>query len=233
MVTKQDLQVLTTTLHDFVATTVTALRSDGGAQETCIQALKAQTQASTTQTRATDTALARQGAMLLALGRQTQDLDNRSRRSNIRVCSVPEPQGEEDAEGLLTTLFSLILGEEGPDQIQFDRAHRALRQRILDGAPHGLICCLHSYQLKEKIMRKARSRPSWHFQDSDVIIYNDLSPMGRPITQALRDKQIPFKWGFPFCLQARYNNEWAQVRWPEEVPSFLQKLELNLIEVPN
>ncbi|CAH2276127.1 Hypothetical predicted protein [Pelobates cultripes] len=155
MITKHDLQILTTKLHDSIATAVTALRSDA---------------------------------------EKTEELDNRSRRSNIRIRGVPEPQGEEDVEGLLTALFHLILGDGGSDQIRFDR---------------------------ETIMRKARSCPTWSFQETEVSIYNDLSCLTleacralRPITQAPWDKNIPYKW-------------------PEEVPAFLQKLELRPIQVTN
>ncbi|CAH2285020.1 Hypothetical predicted protein [Pelobates cultripes] len=101
--------------------------------------------------------LAHQGAMLLAIRSQTEDLDNRSRCSNVKVHGVPEPNGDEDVEALLTSLFNMILGEEGPEEIWFDRAHRAIRQHMQDGAPRDLICCLHSYRMKERIMQKARS----------------------------------------------------------------------------
>ncbi|CAH2284542.1 Hypothetical predicted protein [Pelobates cultripes] len=85
MVTKSDLQSLTTTLTASLTSAVTALRTDMEAQDGRIQALETQAQATQRQASAADTALTRQGNMLLALRRQVEDLDNRSRRSNIRV----------------------------------------------------------------------------------------------------------------------------------------------------
>ncbi|CAH2330705.1 Hypothetical predicted protein, partial [Pelobates cultripes] len=67
MVTKSDLQSLTTTLTASLTSAVTALRTDLEAQEGRIQALETQAQATQQQASATDTALTRQGNMLLFL----------------------------------------------------------------------------------------------------------------------------------------------------------------------
>ncbi|CAH2222452.1 Hypothetical predicted protein [Pelobates cultripes] len=143
MVTKSDLQSLTATLTTSLTSAVTALRTDMEAQGGRIQALETQALESQHQATAADTALTRQGNMLLALRRQVEDLDNRSRRSNIRVRGVPEGEGPENVEELLTALFLQILRTDAPPNIRFERAHRALRPRIRDGDPRDIICCLH------------------------------------------------------------------------------------------
>ncbi|CAH2245177.1 Hypothetical predicted protein [Pelobates cultripes] len=201
MVTKCDLQSLTATLTTSLTSAVTALRTDMEAQGGRIQALETQALESQHQATAADTALTRQGNMLLALRRQIEDLDNRSRRSNIRVRGVPEGEGPENVEELLTALFLQILGTDAPPNIRFERAHRALRPRIRDGDPRDIICCLHSFPLKDRIMQRARTRPTWRYQEAEVSLYNDLSPTTlearralRPITTALRERNIPYKW---------------------------------------
>ncbi|CAH2223287.1 Hypothetical predicted protein [Pelobates cultripes] len=110
MVTKSDLQSLTATLTASLKSTVTALSTDIEAQYGRIQALETQAQATQHQASAADTALTRQGNMLLSLRRQVEDLDNRSRRSNIWVRGVPEREGTENVEEMLTELFHQILG---------------------------------------------------------------------------------------------------------------------------
>ncbi|CAH2225159.1 Hypothetical predicted protein [Pelobates cultripes] len=89
MVTKSDLQSMTATLTASLTSADTALRTDIEAQDGCIQALETQAHATQHQASATDTALTRQGNMLLALRRQVEDLDNRSCRSNIQIRGVP------------------------------------------------------------------------------------------------------------------------------------------------
>ncbi|CAH2300793.1 Hypothetical predicted protein [Pelobates cultripes] len=170
MVTKSDLQSLTTTLTASLTSAVTALRTDMEAQDGRIQALETQAQAAQRQASAADTALTRQGNMLLALRRQVEDLDNRSRRSNIRVRGMPEGEETENVAELLTALFRQILGNQAPPDIRFERAHRALRPRNRDGDPRDIICCLHSFPLKERIMQRARTRPTWRYQEAEVSL---------------------------------------------------------------
>ncbi|CAH2300915.1 Hypothetical predicted protein [Pelobates cultripes] len=240
MVTKEDLKALSDTLHAVIRTEVTAIKADIATQACRLQAMEASVQSTTAQAETTNLAITRQGNMLLALRRQAEDLDNRGRRSNIRIRGLPESAGEEDVEATLQTLFREILGTEAPETIEFDRAHRANRARAADNTPRDIVCCLHTYKLKERIMTKARLRPTWRFRDAEIALYQDLSPLTlearralRPITALLRERGIPYKWGFPFMLQARHNNEWTQLRWPEEVPRFLQRLNLPPTEVIN
>ncbi|CAH2285058.1 Hypothetical predicted protein [Pelobates cultripes] len=238
MVTKEDMRALSDTLHAAIRTEVTSLRAELTAQATRMQVAESNVQAMGDRLEATNTAIHRQGNILLQLRRQTEDLDNRGRRSNIRVRGLPEPEGNEDVEATLQMLFRDILGAEAPESMVFDRAHRAARARATDNTPRDIICCLHAYKLKEKIMNKARSRPTWRFRDAEVALYQDLSPLTlearralRPVTTLLRDRGIPYKWGFPFMLLARHHDEWFPLRWPEEVPRFLQRLNLPPTEV--
>ncbi|CAH2250630.1 Hypothetical predicted protein [Pelobates cultripes] len=158
MVTKEDLRSLSDTLHAAIRTEVTALRSEMTAHACRLQHLESATQSHTAQAEASTLAISRQGNMLLALRRHTEDLDNRGRRSNIRVRGLPEPDGEEDVEATLRAFFRGLLGAEAPATIEFDRAHRANRLRTNERTPRDIICCMHQYKLKEKIMARARSR---------------------------------------------------------------------------
>ncbi|CAH2312183.1 Hypothetical predicted protein [Pelobates cultripes] len=156
MVTKEDLKALSAVIR----TEVTEIKADIATQAGRLQALETTVLSTTAQAETTNLAITRQGNMLLALRRQAEDLDNRGRRSN-RVHGLPESAGEEDVEATLQTLFREILGTEAPESIEFDRAHRANRARAADNTPRDIVCCLHTYKLKEKIMTKARLRPTW------------------------------------------------------------------------
>ncbi|CAH2296789.1 Hypothetical predicted protein, partial [Pelobates cultripes] len=69
--------------------------------------------------------LMRQGNMLLALRRQTEDLDIRSHRSNIRVRGLPELQSLENITSILE-----ILGTDAPTCLEFDRTHWMTQPRL-------------------------------------------------------------------------------------------------------
>ncbi|CAH2274947.1 Hypothetical predicted protein [Pelobates cultripes] len=238
MVTKSDLQVLSDDLHAAIRFEVVALRSEITAQDGRLQNLEETVREATERAGTNTTATTRQGHMLLALRRQTEDLDNRSRRSNIHVHGLPEPSTEEDVEATLKALFREILGADMTDSITFDCAHRANGPRPADNTPRDVICCLHNYKHKEKIMLKARSRPLWRFRGADVALFQDLSPLTLdarralcPIISLLRERNIPYKWGFPFALLARHQNEWVPLRWPEEGSGFLRHMGLPPTEI--
>ncbi|CAH2282862.1 Hypothetical predicted protein [Pelobates cultripes] len=220
MVTKDDLTHLSSKLHEAIKTEMADLKGEIKAQETRILQLEQKAQTAEDHSTATDTALKRQGALLLAMRRQLEDQDNRGRRNNIRVRGIPEPtEGGGNIEEILTPLFRIILREEAPAHIKYDRAHRALQPRLAEGTPRDIICCLHSFPLKELIMAKARPRPLWNYRGAEVSLYNDLSPLTlearralRPITTILREKNMPYKWDYPFSITVRHNNEWVSAR---------------------
>ncbi|CAH2306508.1 Hypothetical predicted protein [Pelobates cultripes] len=240
MATKTDLLTLTTTIQDALRAEMAGIRADVTAQGSRIEALEHSTEAQSNRISATDVAVSRQGEMLLDMRRHLEDLDNRGRRCNIRVRGVPEAEGEEDAEEVLTGLFNMLLQEEAPHQFEFERAHRATRPRLPEDGPRDLICCLHSFPVKDSIMKRARERPEWTYRNAQVSLYNDLSPLTltarralRPVTTALRDRHVNYKWGFPFALMARHQDGWISARWPAEIPRFLETLGIPPIPVTN
>ncbi|CAH2276521.1 Hypothetical predicted protein [Pelobates cultripes] len=107
MVTKDDLTHLTNNLHEVIKSEVTGLKAEIKAQEHRIQQVEKRAQTTEDHSTATDTALKRQGTLILAMRRQLEDQDNRSRRNNIRFrtgysCrwiqdhNRSDKQGEED-----------------------------------------------------------------------------------------------------------------------------------------
>ncbi|CAH2285546.1 Hypothetical predicted protein [Pelobates cultripes] len=90
--------------------------------------------------------------------KNTEDLDNRSRRNNIRIRGLPEAQGtNEDLQIVLQSLFNRMLQRPEDTHILLDRAHRALRPKgLAQEAPRDIICRVHYYSEKEAIMRSAR-----------------------------------------------------------------------------
>ncbi|CAH2222160.1 Hypothetical predicted protein [Pelobates cultripes] len=116
MVTKVDLHNFTTTIQDTLRKEIAGIRSEVTAQAGRIQALEQAQEAQNSKLTATDTAVARQGEMLLAMRRHIEDLDNRGRHCNVRIRGVPESEGEEDA--VLTKLFHTLLQAATPPTLR-------------------------------------------------------------------------------------------------------------------
>ncbi|CAH2224007.1 Hypothetical predicted protein, partial [Pelobates cultripes] len=142
--TKADLLVLTTTIQDALRAEMTGLRTEVSAQGSRIQDLEHSREAHAARQAATDTALSRQGDLLLQLRRSVEDLDNRSRRCNIRIRGMPEAECDENLDEILTALFRMVLPRDAPLELSYDRAHRALRPRSLEDGPRDIIFCIHS-----------------------------------------------------------------------------------------
>ncbi|CAH2306732.1 Hypothetical predicted protein [Pelobates cultripes] len=127
-----------------------------------------------------------------------EDLDNRSRRNNIRIRGLREPIGPEDLRETLIPLFNLILHRPPEARLKIDRVHRALRPKPPPSAPpRDVICYIQDTQLKEEIMQAARTERSWRYKGQTVELYNDLSHLTlqtrralRPITTLLQEHQI-------------------------------------------
>ncbi|CAH2247952.1 Hypothetical predicted protein [Pelobates cultripes] len=74
--------------------------------------------------------------------KNTEDLDNRSRRNNIRIRGLMEARGtNEDLQIVLQSLFNRMLQRPEDTHILLDRAHRALKPRgLAQEAPRDIIC---------------------------------------------------------------------------------------------
>ncbi|CAH2225292.1 Hypothetical predicted protein [Pelobates cultripes] len=77
--------------------------------------------------------------------------------------------------------------------------------------PRDIICCLENYQLKEDILCMARRMGTIRFESQNVSIYQDLSRYTlqarralHPVTSALQQAGILYRWGYPFSLSARH-----------------------------
>ncbi|CAH2315771.1 Hypothetical predicted protein [Pelobates cultripes] len=175
------------------------------------------------------------------LQRRLDDVDNRGRRNNLRVRGIPESAegATENPIQVLTTLFNRILARPKDTAITFDRAHRAARPRNLPpDKPRDLICRIHNFPLKEEIFRKARQNKDLTTDGQPVTIFQDLAPSTlqarralRPITQALLERQIKFRWNFPFALTVNLQNKTHTITSPEDVPDFQRALKLPPSEV--
>lgn len=100
-----------------------------------------------------------------------EDMDNRGRRHNLRVCGLPESVETEPLTATIIGLFNNLL--DRPVQTVVERIHRALRPKGREtDPPRDVVCCLEDYKLKEEILRKARNRIRLSHRGSGIHIYN-------------------------------------------------------------
>lgn len=87
---------------------------------------------------------------------QLEDLENRSRRSNLRLRGIPEATVSEDLGETVHATLSRVVTTDPPVSFEFDRVHRALGVKSTDpDRPWDVICRLHRYGVKGRVLWEA------------------------------------------------------------------------------
>ncbi|KAJ1102070.1 hypothetical protein NDU88_007128 [Pleurodeles waltl] len=103
-----------------------------------------------------------------------EDLENRSRRQNIRIRGAPVGAEKEDIGAYVVDLFRSLLGPEETQEVVLDRVHRVGRAGS-PGRPSDILACLHNFVLKEKILQRARNLQHVALRGHDLQLFHDLS----------------------------------------------------------
>uniref|UniRef100_A0A803JBS4 L1 transposable element RRM domain-containing protein n=1 Tax=Xenopus tropicalis TaxID=8364 RepID=A0A803JBS4_XENTR len=167
-----------------------------------------------------------------ALSEHTEDLENRSRRNNIRIRNIPESYT--DLRKLLDLLFTKLLPEYATELLLIDRVHRSLRPKPQHGEPpRDVVVRLHYFETKEDLLRSARTHKAVEIDGESIQMYQDLSPVTlqkrrdlRPITSSLTRAGYKYGWGFPFHLTVVKNGVLYTLTDPTDGEAFLAKLGL-------
>ncbi|CAH2284447.1 Hypothetical predicted protein [Pelobates cultripes] len=173
---------------------------------------------------------------LAALEEEIEDLNNRSRRNNIRVRGLPETVTNDQLQASLTDLFNTLLPEATQHDLAMDRAHRALRPLALNpDTPRDVIVRMHRFPIKEQLVRQARQNPPT-FQQQTIALYQDLAPSTlkkrrdlRQLTNTLSHHGIRYMWGHPFKLLVRRENQTHILSNAVEMIPFAESLGLTLL----
>lgn len=108
---------------------------------------------------------------------KVQDLENRSRASNLRFVKIPESSEGRDTIGFMSQLIPQLLGRENfqtPPIIE--RAHRT--QTFLHNEraePRPILIKLLNFQDKVRILPLARKKKKLVFKGTRIYIYPDFS----------------------------------------------------------
>uniref|UniRef100_A0A667XKH9 L1 transposable element RRM domain-containing protein n=1 Tax=Myripristis murdjan TaxID=586833 RepID=A0A667XKH9_9TELE len=140
---------------------------------------------------------------------KVDDLENRSRRSNLRFVGVQESAEGSDIIGFMSRLIPQLLGRDAfPTPVIIERAHRSPTSRQSDRpGPRSIMIKLLNFQDKVKILRLAREKINLEFNGKRIFIYPDFSPnlVKRrrsyvPVKRKLRKLNLKFFLRYPATL---------------------------------
>lgn len=161
-----------------------------------------------------------------------ENLENRSRRANLRILNVPE--GSEDGQDPVTFVSELLRQVMGtgvfanpPD---LDRAHRSLGPKPAEGRPpRAFVLCFHRYREKEIALKWARQHEV-KYKGNTLRIYPDLSTAlakkrsaFNGVKHSLWQKGIQFRMLYPARLRVAFGGENLSFETPDEAKAFYDR----------
>ena len=157
------------------------------------------------------------------------DLENRSRRVNLRIINIPE--GSEKGRDPTEFIANLLMESLGPDVLskppELERAYRSPASKPGPGGrPRPFVICFHRFQEREKVLRWARQH-ELKYREASLRVYPDLSAITakkraafNKVKQALYQKGVKFRLLFPARLQVSYEDEVFTFETPEDAHAF-------------
>lgn len=157
------------------------------------------------------------------------DLENRSRRTNLRIINIPE--GSEDGKDPVKFMSELLMQITGPDVCpvppELERAHRTPTVRTGHGkSPRTFLVCFSKFQQKEAVLRWARNH-ELKYQGSTIRMYQDVSTAlskkraaFNGVKQALYQKNVKFHLLYPARLRVIHRDDVLTFNSPDEAQKF-------------
>ncbi len=160
------------------------------------------------------------------------DLENRSRRSNLRILNIPE--GSEDGKDPVKFISDVLMEVMGPDVFstspELERAHRTPTSRAgQKSTPRTFLVCFSRFQQKEAALRWARNH-ELKYQGATIRVYQDVSTTlakkraaFNHIKQALYQKNVRFHQLYPARLRVMCEDGVFTFDSPDEAQKFFDR----------
>lgn len=177
---------------------------------------------------------------LIEQGKKIDDLENRTRRNNLKIRGIPSAIQHNDLKNYLKHLFAQLLDMDNPEIIKIDRAHRlGIRNRGPSRfTTRDVICCLQSFEIKTEILAATRLKSPIRYKDAELQIFGDFSKrtsdrrrMLRPITEELRKHGLKYKWGFPLSIMVMKDGNYHTLEDGDPIEPFLIKIGLDPLSI--
>lgn len=160
------------------------------------------------------------------------DLENRSRRSNLRILNIPE--GGEDGKDPVKFMSEVLMQAMGPDVFpappELERAHRTPTSRSgRRSSPRTFLVCFSRFQQKEAALRWARNH-ELNYQGTTIRVYQDVSAAlakkraaFNGVKQALYRRNVRFHLLYPARLRVMCEEDVLTFDSPDEAQKFLDQ----------
>lgn len=167
------------------------------------------------------------------LKEKVEDLENWSRRCNLRFINVPEKSERGDMVAFVSQqLIPTLLGRENfPTAPVVERAHRSptYSSSPRPGQPRPILVKFLNFQDKLKIMRLAREKEELSWEGAMISIYPDFSPglvkkrrEFDTVKKKLRAAKIKYSLQYPSTLRVTVEGKSKLFQCPKEAEVFFR-----------
>lgn len=163
------------------------------------------------------------------------DLENRSRRNNLRFIGFPEKCEKSDALTFMRDTIPELLNVEFDGGLEIDRAHRTPGRRKQDDQrqpPRPIIIRLLRFQDRERIVEAARKMGKLQWNGHHIMIFPDYSKLVtekraafKQSKQLLHQKKIAFSLRYPAVLVLELPSGKRQFSDPKKALTFINSLQ--------
>lgn len=117
-----------------------------------------------------------QAEVLERITTKLTDLEDRSRRNNLKSRGIPESIPSAELPAYLQRLFKSLAPSLTELDLMIDRAHRIFKpSHVPEDKPQDVLTRLHFFQAKECIFLEARKAPALQEPFASLKIYADIS----------------------------------------------------------
>lgn len=178
---------------------------------------------------------------ITTLAMQMMDLENRERRCNIRFRGIPDNISEDALKSKIGAICNYYLDRPPTDPIELDRYHRVYGRRSnVDNRPRDVLCRFHYFTDKDAVMKGAWAKGPFMMDGTQITLLQDLSAKTlamrrilKPLIEIVRQKGATYRWGYPFCMNIRYNGRRFSLRNPNQLSEVFGFLGVTPIDVPD
>ncbi|CAH2249139.1 Hypothetical predicted protein [Pelobates cultripes] len=136
------------------------------------------------------------------------DLEDRSCRSNLRLCGIPEEVLEAGLPTFVNGFFKALLPDILVNMLLLYRLHRVPKPKhIAASLPRDPLLKAHYFHVKELILLRSCTAKDLPPEFTKVRVFADISAATlqhrkafQKVTEVLREHRIPYRWGFPIRL---------------------------------
>uniref|UniRef100_H3A9M4 L1 transposable element RRM domain-containing protein n=1 Tax=Latimeria chalumnae TaxID=7897 RepID=H3A9M4_LATCH len=168
-----------------------------------------------------------------------EDLENRSRRNNLRILGFPEGAEDGNPVKFLQEILPELLDLEVGQTLEIERAHHTLAPRpTSEQRPRAFIMKFLRYPIRELLLRTARNKSQIKWKDHRISFFPDWSRDLQQkrqrfweVRRSLREKNIKYGLFYPAILKVTYNGETLSFTDPGEVKKFLAQREGSAVNV--